>query len=103
MLVGGRWEMSASDRFGAVFNPSTGRQIARVPLGTAGDVDRAVAAALGHDGPVLVDAVVNRQELAMPPAVTLEMAKGFTLYMVRAVMNGRADEVIDLAATNLCR
>jgi malonate-semialdehyde dehydrogenase (acetylating)/methylmalonate-semialdehyde dehydrogenase len=45
MLVGGRWEMSASDRFGAVFNPSTGRQIARVPLGTAGDVDRAVAAA----------------------------------------------------------
>src|SRR5262245_40857503 len=45
MLVGGRWEMSASGRFGAVFNPSTGQQIARVPLGTAGDVDRAVVAA----------------------------------------------------------
>jgi pyruvate dehydrogenase (quinone) len=62
-----------------------------------------IAAALAHDGPVLVDAVVNRQELALPPKVTLEMARGFTLYMVKAVMNGRADEVIDLAATNLWR
>ena len=25
------------------------------------------------------------------------MAKGFTLYMVKAVMSGRADEIIDLA------
>ncbi len=45
MLVGGRWEESASDRFGEVFNPSTGQAIARVPLGTAVDVDRAVASA----------------------------------------------------------
>jgi malonate-semialdehyde dehydrogenase (acetylating) / methylmalonate-semialdehyde dehydrogenase len=45
MLVGGHWEVSASDRFGAVFNPSTGRGIGRVPLGTAADVDRAVVAA----------------------------------------------------------
>ena len=39
----------------------------------------------------------------MPPAVTLEMAKGFSLYMLRAVMNGRADEVVDLAKSNLWR
>jgi pyruvate dehydrogenase (quinone) len=52
---------------------------------------------------VLIDAVVNRTELAMPPAVTLEMAPGFTLYMLRAVMNGRGDELIDLASTNLWR
>jgi malonate-semialdehyde dehydrogenase (acetylating)/methylmalonate-semialdehyde dehydrogenase len=45
MLVGGRWEESRSGRFGAVFNPSTGREIARVPLGTPEDVDRAVMAA----------------------------------------------------------
>src|ERR1700692_4853235 len=56
-----------------------------------------------HDGPVLVDAVVNRSELAMPPSVTMEMAKGFTLYMVKAVMSGRADELIDLARANLWR
>jgi len=68
-----------------------------------GEVEAGIAAALTHDGPVLVDAVVNRTELAMPPAVTLEMAKGFTLYMVRAVMSGRGDELIDLARTNLWR
>ena len=31
------------------------------------DVDEGIAAALAHNGPVLVDAVVNRTELAMPP------------------------------------
>ncbi|MEA2775315.1 MAG: hypothetical protein QOF90_721 [Acetobacteraceae bacterium] len=66
-------------------------------------VEEGIAAALAHDGPVVVDAVVNRTELAMPPAITVEMAKGFTLYMVKAVLNGRADEVIDLARTNLWR
>jgi pyruvate dehydrogenase (quinone) len=67
------------------------------------DVDDGIAAALAHDGPVLVDAVVNRTELAMPPSITLEMAKGFTLYMVQAVISGRGDEVVDLARSNLWR
>jgi pyruvate dehydrogenase (quinone) len=74
-----------------------------VRLENPADVDAGIKAAVAYDGPVLVDAVVNRTELAMPPAVTLQMAKGFTLYMVKAVMNGRADEVIDLAKTNLWR
>ncbi len=67
------------------------------------DVEAGIAAAFAHDGPVLVDAAVNRLELAMPPSITAEMAKGFTLYMVKAVLSGRADEVIDLARTNLWR
>ena len=67
------------------------------------EVDDGIAAALEHDGPVLVDAVVSRTELAMPPAVTVEMAKGFTLYMLKAVMSGRGDELLDLAKTNLWR
>jgi pyruvate dehydrogenase (quinone) len=74
-----------------------------VRIEDSGEVETGVTAALAHDGPVLIDAVVNRTELAMPPAVTLEMAKGFTLYMVRAVMSGRGDELIDLARTNLWR
>jgi pyruvate dehydrogenase (quinone) len=69
----------------------------------AGQVEDGIAAALAHDGPVLVDAVVNRTELAMPPSITLEMAKGFTLYTVKAVIGGRADEVVDLAKTNVWR
>jgi pyruvate dehydrogenase (quinone) len=74
-----------------------------IRLEDAADVEDGVAAALTHDGPVLIDAVVNRTELAMPPSITMEMAKGFTLYMVKAVLSGRADEVIDLAKTNLWR
>jgi pyruvate dehydrogenase (quinone) len=68
-----------------------------------GDVEAGIAAALAHDGPVLVDAVVSRTELAMPPAVTVEIAKGFTLYMIKAVMSGRGDELLELARTNLWR
>ena len=67
------------------------------------EVDDGIAAALSHNGPVLVDAVVNRTELAMPPSISMEMAKGFTLYMVKAVMSGRGDELIDLVRTNLWR
>jgi pyruvate dehydrogenase (quinone) len=68
-----------------------------------GDVAAGVRDALAHPGPVLVDAVVNRQELAMPPKITAELAKGFTLYMVKAVLGGRSDEVVELARTNLWR
>jgi pyruvate dehydrogenase (quinone) len=74
-----------------------------VRLEDAGDVEQGISAALAHDGPVLIDAVVNRTELAMPPSLTLEMAKGFTLYMVKAVLSGRGDEIIDLARSNLWR
>ena len=74
-----------------------------IRLKDAGDVEPGLRDALAHNGPVLVDAVVNRQELAIPPKVTAEMTKGFTLYMVKAVMNGRTDEVIELARTNLWR
>jgi pyruvate dehydrogenase (quinone) len=74
-----------------------------IRLGDAADVEPGIAAALAHDGPVLVDAVVNRQELAIPPKITVEMAKGFTLYTLKAVMGGRTDAVLDLARTNLWR
>jgi hypothetical protein len=45
----------------------------------------------------------TRQELAMPPAITAEMAKGFTLYMTKAILSGRGDEIVELARTNLRR
>jgi pyruvate dehydrogenase (quinone) len=63
----------------------------------------ALTAALGHDGPALVEVLVHRQELSMPPTISLDQAWGFSLYMIRAVLNGRGDEVIDLAKTNLMR
>jgi len=74
-----------------------------IRLEDPGTVDEGIAIALDYDGPVLIDAVVNRTELAMPPSITVEMAKGFSLYMVKAIMNGRTDEIVDLAKTNLWR
>src|SRR5581483_7075835 len=44
-LIAGRWQASKSDRAGSVYNPSTGRVIARVPFATAAEVDEAVRAA----------------------------------------------------------
>jgi pyruvate dehydrogenase (quinone) len=63
----------------------------------------ALTTALEHDGPALVEVLVHRQELSMPPTISLDQAWGFSLYMMRAVLNGRSDEVIDLAKTNLMR
>jgi len=65
------------------------------------DLEAALSAALAHEGPALVSVRTARQELSMPPSVTLEQAKGFTLYAIRTVLSGRGDELIDLAATNV--
>ena len=67
------------------------------------DLETAVREVLAHDGPALLDVVTNRQELAMPPKTEISQAVGFSLYVMKAVMNGRGDEVIDLARTNLFR
>lgn len=67
------------------------------------DVDDALRAAFAHPGPVLVDVVTAKQELVIPPAIKLEQAKGFSLYMLRAIFSGRGDEVLELARTNLFR
>jgi pyruvate dehydrogenase (quinone) len=74
-----------------------------IRLENSADVDEGIAEALAHNGPVLVDAVVNRSELAMPPSITVAMAKGFSLFMAKAVISGRIDELVDLGTTNLWR
>jgi len=66
-----------------------------------GDLPGAMKEMLGHDGPGLLDVVTAKQELSMPPTITPEEVKGFSLWVLRAVMNGRGDEVVDLAKTNL--
>jgi pyruvate dehydrogenase (quinone) len=85
-------------KFAAMAEASGVRGIRRE---NSAEVDEGIAAAFAHDGPVLVDAVVSRMVLPIPPAITVEMAKGFTLYMLRAVLDGRADDLVDLARTNL--
>ncbi|MEU4311011.1 ubiquinone-dependent pyruvate dehydrogenase [Nocardia sp. NPDC024068] len=68
-----------------------------------GDLEPAVAEALAHEGPALVDVVVARQEMTIPPAITAEQARGFSLYAIRTILAGRADELLDLVTTNVAR
>ena len=63
----------------------------------------AIQGALAHNGPALVDVVSARQELAMPPKTTLDQAYHFGMFTMKAVLDGRAKELIDLAKTNLTR
>ncbi|WP_231867703.1 thiamine pyrophosphate-dependent enzyme [Snodgrassella sp. CFCC 13594] len=69
----------------------------------AEDLDAALTEALAFDGPALVDVVTAKQELAMPPKIKLAQAKGFSLFMIKAIMNGRGDEIKELLKTNLRR
>ena len=59
--------------------------------------------ALNHDGPALVEVHVHREELSMPPTISLAQMKGFTLFTLKAVLSGRGDEIVDLAKVNLFR
>jgi pyruvate dehydrogenase (quinone) len=66
-----------------------------------GDLPNAIRDVLAYDGPAVLDVVTATQELSMPPTITVEQVKGFSLWVLRAVMSGRGDEVLDLAKTNL--
>jgi pyruvate dehydrogenase (quinone) len=67
------------------------------------DVRTAVREVLQHKGPALLDVVSARQELVMPPTTTFDEAHKFGIFMLKAVLDGRANQLIDLAKVNLTR
>jgi pyruvate dehydrogenase (quinone) len=67
----------------------------------ASDLEDALRAAFAHDGPALVDVRTARQELSLPPKLTYEQIKGFTLYATRTVLSGEGSELIELTKSNL--
>ncbi len=67
------------------------------------DLHASVEEVLQHNGPALLDVVTARQELVMPPATTFDEAHQFGVFMLKAVLDGRAKELIDLAKVNLTR
>ena len=70
---------------------------------TAKDVRPMLQQPFKHDGSALVEVLVHRQELSMPPTITFEQATGFGKFMLKAVLSGRGDEIVDLAKVNLFR
>jgi len=67
------------------------------------NLQAAVQEVLQHNGPALLDVVTARQELVMPPTTTFDEAHKFGVFMLKAVLDGRAKELIDLAKVNLTR
>ena len=65
------------------------------------ELDAAVRDAFDHPGPAVIDIATSREELSLPPKITTEQIKGFTLFAVRTVLSGRGDEIVELAKTNL--
>jgi pyruvate dehydrogenase (quinone) len=64
-------------------------------------LEAAPRGAFVHDGPAVIDIVTARQKLSMPPKLTFEQIKGFTLYASRTILSGRAVEIVEPAKTNL--
>lgn len=67
------------------------------------ELESTLRSALAEPGPVLVDVLTAKQELAMPPRIKAEQAKGFSLFMLKAILSGRGDEIRELVRTNLRR
>lgn len=67
------------------------------------ELKSAVQEILAHPGPALLDVVSARQELIMPPTTTVEEAAHFGLFLIKAVLDGRTTQLIDLAKVNYQR
>ncbi len=53
------------------------------------DVSDAVAAALAHDGPYLLDLHTNPDEISIPPKPTVDQAWGFAIAKLKETLNSR--------------
>jgi len=65
------------------------------------DLEEALRAAFAHNGPALVAVQVAREELSLPPSIDFEQAKGFGIYLVKAMLNHRGNQIVDLVKTNI--
>ena len=67
------------------------------------ELQPALKAAFEHDGPAVIDVLTRRQELSIPPHVTLSQATGVGLFTGRMILSGQGHELIDLARENIAR
>lgn len=103
MHVGGMLEFSTE-----LDNPNFGKMAEAVGIkgyrvDDAANLQETIKNAFAHEGPALIDVKVNRNELVMPPTINAAQVKGFSLYVMKAIINGQGTEVLDLVKTNLWR
>jgi pyruvate dehydrogenase (quinone) len=65
------------------------------------DVRSGLQRALEHDGPAVIDVLVEPNALALPSHITLGQAEGFALGMTKEVLIGRYADVVDTIVANM--
>ena len=66
-------------------------------------LEDAMQAWLAAAGPAVLDVRVNRMELVMPPRIEAGQVASTALFGVKAVLDGRAGEVVSLLRDNFLR
>lgn len=64
------------------------------------EVEQALADAMAHKGPVLLNIMTDPNALAMPPKIEFEQVKGMAISMTKLMLNGRMGDVIDTVKSN---
>lgn len=96
------------DAFTELRNPDFGR-LAEVcglkgwKVESTDTLESAMCEWLAAEGPALLDVKVNRVELVMPPKVTVGHVASTAMFGVKAVLDGRAGEVVSLLRDNFLR
>jgi len=70
---------------------------------TSDALQSAMESWLRHDGPALLDVKVSRLELVMPGKLEVSQVASSAMFGVKAVLSGRADELLDLLRDNFLR
>jgi Thiamine pyrophosphate enzyme, C-terminal TPP binding domain len=97
------------DAYTDLHNPDFGRVAEAIGMWgrrveEAAAIDEAVREWLQAPGPALIDVVVARNELVMPPKIKPSQLLGTALYSAKAILAGRTEDVIDLAkGARVCR
>ena len=69
----------------------------------SGDLETAMDAWLAADGPALLDVHVNQMELVMPPKIEVSQVAATAMFGVKAVLDGKSREVVELLRNNFLR
>jgi thiamine pyrophosphate-dependent acetolactate synthase large subunit-like protein len=75
--------------------------IAGFRLEKADEVRATVERFLAVPGPAVLDAVVDRRALSLPPHVSLGEAEGFSLSLAKQAIHGKLDDVIETVTHNV--
>jgi pyruvate dehydrogenase (quinone) len=65
------------------------------------ELETGLRTAFDAPGPAVIEVATARQELSLPPRISVAQAKGFSLWATRSILSGRGDEVVEVARTNV--